>query len=65
MVICAMTKEELEKNQKYLERLKKFTLMDDDFMTRFFEDDIECIQFVIRTILGNKKITVVKEWEPD
>ena len=45
----------------YLERLKKFTLMDDDFMTRFFEDDIECIQFVIRTILGNKKITVVKE----
>ena len=61
MVICAMTKEELEKNQKYLERLKKFTLMDDDFMTRFFEDDIECIQFVIRTILGNKKITVVKE----
>ena len=61
MVLCAMTKEELEKNQKYIERLKKLTLMDDDFMTRFFEDDIECTQFVIQTILGNKKLQVIKE----
>ena len=31
--------------------------MDDDFMTRFFENDKECTQFVLQTILDNKKWT--------
>lgn len=35
--------------------------MDDDFMTRFFENDKECTQFVLQTILGNKNITVIEE----
>lgn len=33
--------------------------MDDDFMTRFFENDKECTQFVLQTILNNKKLTVI------
>ena len=33
--------------------------MDDDFMTRFFENDKECTQFVLQTILGNKKLKVI------
>ncbi len=33
--------------------------MDDDFMTRFFENDKECTQFVLQTILDNKKLKVI------
>ena len=42
-----------------LARIQEFTLMDDDFMTRFFENDKECTQFVLQTILGNKKLKVI------
>ena len=56
-----MAKKDLEKEQRHIARLQEFTLMDDDFMTRFFQDDKECTQFVLQTILGNKKITVVEE----
>lgn len=31
--------------------------MDDDFMTRFFENDKDCTQFVLQTILDNKPDT--------
>lgn len=31
--------------------------MDDDFMTRFFENDKYCTQFVLQTILDNKPDT--------
>ena len=37
-------------------RLKEFTLMDDDFMTRFFENDKDCTQFVLQIILENKNL---------
>ena len=33
--------------------------MDDDFMTRFFENDKESTQFVLQTILGNKRLKVI------
>lgn len=56
-----MEEKYLAKKQKMIARLKAFTLMDDDFMTRFFEDNKECTQFVIQTILGNKKIKVIEE----
>ena len=56
-----MTKNDLEKKQKMIARIQEFTLMDDDFMTRFFENDKECTQFVLQTILGNKNITVIEE----
>lgn len=50
-----MDEKDLAKKQRMIARIEAFTLMDDDFMTRFFEDDKECTQFVIQTILGNKK----------
>lgn len=61
MLICFMDEKDLAKKQKMIARLEAFTLMDDDFMTRFFEDNKECTQFVIQTILGNKKIKVIEE----
>ena len=54
-----MDKKNLSKKQKMLARIHEFTLMDDDFMTRFFENDKECTQFVLQTILGNKKLKVI------
>ena len=59
MVLCAMAKKDLTKKQKMIARLQEFTLMDDDFMTRFFEHDTDCTQFVLQTILDNKKLKVI------
>ena len=53
--------QQLTKKQKMLARLKRVTLMDDEFMTRFFQDDKERTQFVLNTILGNRKIEIVEE----
>ncbi len=52
---------QLTKKQKMLERLKQFTMMDDDFMTRIFEDDKVLTQFMLNTILGRKNIWVIEE----
>lgn len=54
-----MAKKDLTKKQKMIARLQEFTLMDDDFMTRFFENDKDCTQYVLQTILENKKLKVV------
>ncbi len=59
MVKYGMAKKDLTKKQKMIARLQEFTLMDDDFMTRFFENDKECTQFVLQTILNNKKLKVI------
>lgn len=55
-----MDEKQLAKKQKMIARIKEFTLMDDDFMTRFFDGDNECTQFVLRTILGRDDLTVTK-----
>ena len=49
-------KKDSTKKQKMIARLQEFTLMDDDFMTRFFENDKDCTQFVLQTILDNKSL---------
>ena len=59
-IVCLMDEKQLAKRQKMLEQIKEFTLMDDDFMTRFFDGDNECTQFVLRTILGRDDLTVTK-----
>ena len=48
-----MEKKDSTKKQKMIARLQEFTLMDDDFMTRFFENDKDYTQFVLQTILDN------------
>ena len=59
MIKYDMSKKDLTKKQKMIARLQEFTLMDDDFMTRFFENDKDCTQFVLQTILDNKKLKVI------
>lgn len=43
-----------------LESIREFTLLDDAFMTKVFEDDIECTQFLLRIILNDGNIKVKK-----
>ena len=46
------TEEQTERRQqKILQRIKEFRLLDDDFMTKCFEGDPKYIQFVLRIIL--------------
>ena len=42
---------------RYLENLKKFRLMDDDFMAVIFED-ISCTEFLLRIILSRDDLVV-------
>lgn len=46
--------------QDLLNSIKEFTLMDDPFMTKVFEDDIERTQLILRIILENDTIKVKK-----
>ena len=57
-----MTKEEKIKNrkEKNLERLKNFCLMDDDFMTVCFENNIKGVELVLRIILEDSDLIVTE-----
>jgi len=56
-----MTEEERAKRRKMtLEILKTFRLMDDPFMSRVFQDDIECGQLLATIMTGRDDITVTK-----
>lgn len=50
----------LKLRKDLLDSIKEFTLMDDPFMTKVFEDDIERTQFMLRIIMNNDKIKVKK-----
>lgn len=53
-----LTEEEKRKaSKKYIENM---CIMDNIFMSKFFEDNIECIQFVLRIIMGKDDL-IVKE----
>lgn len=41
-----------------LDSIKKFTLLDDTFMTKVFENDKECTQLLLRIIFNDDKIKV-------
>lgn len=45
-----------------LASIKELTLFDDTFMTKVFEDDIECTQFLLRIIFNDDKIKVKKDY---
>ena len=45
--------------QEDLERIKRFRLMDDVFLTKCFEDDTESTQFVLRIILNKPDLVVL------
>ena len=45
---------------EYLAMLKDFRLMDDDFMSKCLENAPECIELMLRIIIGKKDLKVVK-----
>ena len=47
-------------NPEYLEEIKRFRLMDDTFMSKCFENAPECIELILRIILGKKDLKVIK-----
>ena len=51
-------KNEEKKHQEVLERIKNFRLMDDDFMTKVFEDNIECTELILQIILNKNDLNV-------
>lgn len=53
-----------EWNEKYsqqdLQRLRGLRLMDDDFMSKCFENNIECAELVLHIVLGRDDLKVEK-----
>lgn len=47
-----------KKHQEDLQRLRGFRLLDDDFMTKVFED-IPCAQLLLQIVLNNENIRVL------
>lgn len=43
---------------KDLEYIRNFRLMDDDYMTKFFEENVECTEFMLRIILEDQGLKV-------
>lgn len=46
------------KREKIFEKIKEFRLFDDDFMSRVFEEDYECMEFVLHIIMGKPDLKV-------
>lgn len=53
-----MTEEQARRWQANLERIRRFRLMDDDFMTKCFEDNIPCTELMLRIILEEPELVV-------
>lgn len=53
-----MTEE--RKYQEMLQRIRGFRLLDDDFMTKCFEENIEATELVLRIVLNKTDIKVKK-----
>lgn len=49
-----------QKKQKILERIKNFRLMDDDFMTKFFENDLESTSLILQIIMENPELKALE-----
>ena len=54
-----VTEEMDRKHQEDLERIKNFRLLDDDFFTKCFEGDTECIELVLKIVLNKSELKVV------
>lgn len=60
MTDAEKSKRKQQKLQEDLQRIKNFRLMDDDFMTKCFEGNTECIQLVLRIVLEISDLTVTE-----
>ena len=55
-----MTPEMIEqKHQEDLQRLRGFRLLDDDFLTKCFEGNTECIELVLRIVMEMPDLKVI------
>ncbi len=43
-----------------IKRIQEFRLLDDDFMSKVFEDDYECIELMLHIIMGKQDLKVQK-----
>lgn len=48
-----------QKHEEDLQRLKGFRLLDDDFMTKCFEDNNECIELILRIVLNKQDLKII------
>ena len=48
-----------KKHEEDLRRIANFRLMDDDFMTKCFEESPECVELVLKIILGRNDLKVI------
>ena len=48
-----------ERYERYEELIRQFSLLDDDFMKKCFENGTSCIQLILRIILKQPKLTLV------
>lgn len=49
----------MDEHGKDLKRIAEFCLMDDEFMAKCFEDDVSCIELVLRIILKKKELRII------
>ena len=49
-----------EKREKIMEQIKQFRLFDDNFMTKCFEDNIECTELVLQIIMEKSDLKVIE-----
>ncbi len=47
-----------DSSESDLDYIRNFRLMDDDFMAKFFEENLECTEFVLRIIMNNPDLEV-------
>ena len=53
-----MKKDRERKRQELLQRIRGFRLMDDEFMTKCFEDNVECTELVLRIVMDKDDLKV-------
>lgn len=53
-----MKKDRERKRQEILQRIRGFRLMDDEFMTKCFEDNAECTELVLRIVMDKDDLRV-------
>lgn len=52
------TKDKIQK--KFLKKIREFRLLDDDFMSKVFEDDYECIELLLHIIMEKPDLKVTE-----
>lgn len=49
-----------QKHEEDLQRIRDFRLLDDDFMTKCFDGNIECTELVLRIVLDMSDLEVLE-----